>query len=152
MGSRQYIPTKHVDPWLRLVLQVNNLKKYYPTFDSQNVPGRGLVCTGKIQPSDYSQFYEFRLTLAQRAIPHVSIVDPVIPWHPDIHMYSNGTLCLYDHRARRWHKEDELYKTIIPWLAEWLVCYELYQLTGTWHGPAAPHGNKAKVPQSKLPS
>lgn len=145
----RFIPTKHVDPWLRLVLQANQLKKHYPSFNTRIVPGQGLVCNGKIQPTDHSPFYEFQLTLAQHRTPQVRIVDPEIPWHPDIHMYSNGTLCLYDHRQRRWHEDDDLHRSVIPWLAEWLVCYELYQFTEKWHGPEAPHGSDPKTPQSK---
>jgi len=35
---------------------------------------------------------------------------------------------------------DNIHEKIIPWIAEWLVFYELYRICGKWLGPEAPHG------------
>jgi hypothetical protein len=57
-------------------------------------------------------------------------------------------LCLFDPRERSWSNRDNLHETIIPWTAEWLVYYELFLISGVWHGPEAPHGdNNIKEPQ-----
>jgi hypothetical protein len=64
-------------------------------------------------------------------------------------MYSSGDLCLYDFREQPWMATDNLHEKIIPWVAEWLVYYELFLLTGKWLGPEAPHGGDIKSPQEK---
>ena len=66
-----------------------------------------------------------------------------------VHIYRNGTLCLYDPRERPWSNRDNLHETVIPWTAEWLVYYELFLISGEWHGPEAPHGDQPKEPQDK---
>jgi len=55
----------------------------------------------------------------------------------DIHMYPNGTLCLYWPQEQPWNDSMSLHDTIVPWVAEWLVYYEYYQETGRWVGPEA---------------
>jgi hypothetical protein len=42
---------------------------------------------------------------------------------------------------------DNLHQKIIPWIAEWLVYYELYLICGKWLGPEAPHGPNGKFRQ-----
>ena len=42
----------------------------------------------------------------------------------------------------------KIHETIIPWTAEWLVFYELWQLTGEWYGAASPHGTNGKKQQT----
>jgi hypothetical protein len=51
----------------------------------------------------------------------------------------------------RWKSSDDIHKKIIPWLAEWLVFYELFLITGKWLGPEAPHAAMPKVEESHLP-
>jgi hypothetical protein len=43
-----------------------------------------------------------------------------------------------------WKLSDDIHQKIIPWTAEWLVFYELYQIYGEWLGPEAPHGVSGK--------
>jgi hypothetical protein len=62
-----------------------------------------------------------------------------------IHMYSDGSLCLYDWREQSWQNKWHLHETIIPWTAEWLVFYELFLLTGVWHGKSADPGAKPPI-------
>ncbi|PYJ64114.1 MAG: hypothetical protein DME24_00075 [Verrucomicrobia bacterium] len=67
------------------------------------------------------------------------VIEPKIEFTPGVHMYHNDTLCLYDWRAQPWQKNWHLHQTIIPWMAEWLVFYELWLLTGKWLGKSAAH-------------
>lgn len=53
-------------------------------------------------------------------------------------------LCLYDPRSDDWDRTVPFDRTLIPWAAEWLAQYELWQLTGTWTAPEAPHGLRPK--------
>jgi hypothetical protein len=78
----------------------------------------------------------------------VRILSPEI--RKRIHMYPNGTLCLYDHRDQPWNARDNLDEKIIPWIAEWLVFYELYLISDKWLGPEAPHDGGEKKTESTI--
>jgi hypothetical protein len=62
-------------------------------------------------------------------------------------MYEDRSLCLYFPEDERWKISDDAHRKIIPWVAEWLVFYELYLITGKWLGPAAPHAPPEKNPE-----
>ena len=98
-----------------------------------------LECVGRIRPTDLSQKYRIRIRYKQNGIPSVRILDPFIEPSPQIHMYSNGDLCLYHPPSQPWSGDNDLHKTIIPWTAEWLVFYELYLSEGRWLGPEVQH-------------
>jgi hypothetical protein len=72
--------------------------------------------------------------------PEVTIMEPKLEHNDLIHMYPDGSLCLYDWRQQPWQNKWHLHETIIPWTAEWLVFYELFLLTGVWHGRSVAHG------------
>jgi len=55
------------------------------------------------------------------------------------HVYKNGVLCLYYPPDDGLKNTDLISKKIIPWVAEWLLYYEIFLLTGKWKGPEAPH-------------
>ena len=58
-------------------------------------------------------------------------------------MYRTGDLCLYHPLSQPWQGTEDLHATILPWVAEWLVFYELYLTKGRWLGPEIPHGEIA---------
>ncbi len=112
------------------------------------IKGRGLnsslVCTGKIQPTEHSEVYKIRLKYDGASSPKVYVVDPELPLDINAHMYSDKRLCLYYPKENPWKHTKSISDTIIPWTAEWLVYYELYQIDGKWHGPFVPHkGSKS---------
>jgi hypothetical protein len=80
-------------------------------------------------------------------VPIVSITSPLIEPSPVIHMYGDRSLCLYFPEDDRWKVSDDVHKKIVPWVAEWLVFYELYLLTGKWLGPEAPDPTPPKNPE-----
>ncbi len=90
--------------------------------------------------TDESECYTLRVSLTEWGIPAVRVVKPAIAYNPAIHMYRNGTLCLFHPPTQPWSGAYDLHKTIIPWTAEWLVYYELYLTEGKWLGPEVPHG------------
>lgn len=75
------------------------------------------------------------------------IKEPEIAPSASIHMYGDGTLCLYKPKDDPWKPSDNIHEKIIPWTAEWLVFYELYLMCGKWLGPEAEHGTAEKRPQ-----
>ena len=44
---------------------------------------------------------------------------------------ADNSLCLYYPGDLTWSDKHHLYDKTIPWLVEWLVFYELYQITGS---------------------
>jgi hypothetical protein len=50
-------------------------------------------------------------------------------------------LCLYWPDGEQFNAGMYLAETILPWASEWLTYYELWQATGEWAGPEAPHAS-----------
>ena len=71
--------------------------------------------------------------------PQVFVLSPQIEAHQDIHLYSNGSLCLYYPVESPWKHTDNLHEKIIPWTSEWLLFYEIYLLEGKWLGKSVAH-------------
>lgn len=40
-------------------------------------------------------------------------------------------LCLYDAEGNEWHPGMSIAE-MVPWISEWLLCYEIWHATGTW--------------------
>jgi len=149
MATKKFIPIRKHDPWLHLVRQRVLVERHFPCFSCSLQVRQGVLeCIGEVQPCPDCDTYQIRVSLPKGGIPRVKIVSPHIPPISSIHIYSNGSLCLYDYREQPWMFDDDLHEKIIPWTAEWLVYYELFKLEGKWLGPEAPHGNTAKKPQS----
>lgn len=98
---------------------------------------------GELRPTEESRSYQVAISHSLGGIPKVRVlqsqIDPLAP-----HLYSDGTLCLYWPREWRWHDHRLLAETIVPWTANWLYFYELWQITGEWLGPSAPHAPRGK--------
>jgi hypothetical protein len=80
-------------------------------------------------------------------IPHVRILSPEIEPSTKIHMYPTGDLCLYKPSEQPWMESDYIHEKIVPWIAEWLVYYELFKIIGQWLGPEATHDSGPKEVQ-----
>jgi hypothetical protein len=48
------------------------------------------------------------------------------------HVYENDELCLY--YPGEWSGKSHIADTIIPWISEWLLHYEIWLATGEWQG------------------
>lgn len=132
----------------RVNRQKTLIKKGFKCFECK-IKGRGLdsslECIGKIQPTEYSAEYKIRLLYDGADVPKVYVVDPELPYDIDAHMYSDKRLCLYYPKEDPWKHHKSIADTIIPWTAEWLVYYELYQIDGKWYGPFVPHDGNTKL-------
>ncbi|RLD85513.1 MAG: hypothetical protein DRJ09_12825 [Bacteroidetes bacterium] len=62
------------------------------------------------------------------------------------HVYSTPEqrLCLYYPNENEWDTSMYYVKTLIPWACEWLVHYECWVATGTWHGGGIHHETEAE--------
>lgn len=132
------IPTNKADKYRKAVTEQALLREKFQFLNSR-ISGLELTCRGRIQPTEHSRSYRVEIRYAPWDSPEVRIIDPKLEFAKDAHMYHNDTLCLYDWHEQPWQKNWHLYETIIPWTAEWLVFYELWLLTGKWHGNSATH-------------
>jgi hypothetical protein len=130
----------------RFVIQKALIEKHFPCFQCQ-LSHRLLSCDGIITPSEGCDTYRVSISYEQGGVPRVRIKEPRIAVSPRIHMYRDGTLCLYQPAEDPWNALDNIHEKIIPWTAEWLVFYELYLLCGEWLGPEAPHCSNEKQGQ-----
>ena len=143
------IPRNRAQESSHFVLEKLRVEKYFPCFKC-DLKRRRLLCRGTISPSEGCDTYGVRIEYEPGCIPRVFITNPIIEPLREYHIYREGSLCLYDHRDAPWYSNLKIHETIIPWTAEWLVFYELWKLTGEWHGPAAPHGANEKMPERKV--
>jgi hypothetical protein len=147
MGRKISTPKDRGASRRRFFAQKALIEKFFPCFQCHYEKHERLECIGRIIPSLHCPVYEILIRYHYGRIPSVSITDPVITPSPRFHMYSDRSLCLYFPDDGRWKISDDVHKKIIPWVAEWLVFYELFLLTGQWLGPEAPHETPAKNPE-----
>lgn len=119
-------------------MQKRLMGEYFPGF-SCCYSKRCLTCVGSITPAEGCATYTVKIEYVAGHSPNVWVISPKIPFSNDIHLYRDGSLCLYYPEETPWNHTDNLHEKIVPWTAEWLVYYELYLLTGIWHGKSAPH-------------
>lgn len=95
-----------------------------------------LHCILPIQPSPASRTYTVQLRYRHGHHPHVTVIDPPLEAGPDQqdlpHVYPGNELCLY--YSGEWRHDMLLATTILPWIAEWLLHYEIWLATGHWNG------------------
>lgn len=132
------MPTGRRHAHASLIIQAFGIRRNFPSFRAA-VSGDRLWCVGKAQPTIDGPVYRSRIDYRYGGVPQVRIVVPDIAPRPEIHMYQNGTLCLFDWREQPWLPSCLLHETILPWMAEWLLLYEAFLLTGRWLGPEAEH-------------
>jgi hypothetical protein len=97
---------------------------------------------GTLQPTDESPAYDFRLMYALKRAPRVKVLRPDLdPKARFLHRYADGSLCLHFPDDMDWHSGRFLADTIVPWVAEWLFCYECWLIDPDhrWPGDEAPH-------------
>ena len=127
----------------RFATQPALVQKYFPLFEC-GLSHRCVECEGVITPSEGCATYRIKISYPRGGVPRVRVKDPQIMPSAEIHMYRDGSLCLYEPRENPWQSSNNLHETIIPWVAEWLVFYELFLLCGKWLGPEAPHVTASK--------
>ena len=132
------IPTNKADKYRKVVNEQTLLRQQFP-FLNCRISGLKLTCRGRIQPTELSPSYRIEICYSPWDSPEVRVIDPKIEFTKGAHIYHNDTLCLFDWREQPWRKRWHIHETIVPWTAEWLVFYELWLLTGKWHGRSASH-------------
>lgn len=99
-----------------------------------------LVCRGIFQPENCCA-YDVRIEFRAGCFPQVYILSPEVKSNSDIHIYREGSLCLFYPGDLKWKDTTSIAENTIPWIFEWILFYELYLLTGVWEGEFVPHGD-----------
>ena len=123
-----------------LTVQASKLQLYFP--DSKySIKQNILVWKGYLQPTRLSPKYLIKVVYQREKHPNVYVLEP----KPLIlaegkskleHVYDTAKqhLCIYYKKAKEWNETKFIAETIIPWTSEWLLHYEIWVTTGTWHG------------------
>ncbi|MFS8102099.1 hypothetical protein LFM09_33735 [Lentzea alba] len=95
-----------------------------------------LTATFELQPTSASRRYRVRLNYRHGTAPDVAVLHPALALRDGAtslpHTYPGDRLCL--HLPGQWRPTMLLADTIVPWTSEWLLYYEIWLVTGTWHG------------------
>lgn len=100
---------------------------------------------GELQPSAASETYTVEISYALRKRPKVRVLGPKLrrrlPEEKIRHTFCDGSICLHLHEE--WTPAMFIAETIVPWMALWLLHYEVWHATGEWLGGGhEPTGTK----------
>lgn len=137
-GTRSHFATRQAQNWFAVFHREKHLvERRYPAFRCQLLRN-SLRCRGEVASPSGKGTYRVRIDYRPGQPPSVFILNPDIEYrhHALTHFYpADNSLCLYYPGDLHWGSRHHLHDKTIPWLAEWLVFYELYQITGRWEGP-----------------
>lgn len=141
MVSKKYPKTKPIT----IAIQKFNIRKSFKAMIVKDYYGIGLKMLLKIQPTEYSKYYEvlleYKSVLTKPQIfvcmDQLEIGDDKeeIPHNygtKDINEKKYLSLCLY--YKNEWNATMKISETIIPWICEWLYHFEFWSITGKWYG------------------
>ena len=117
------------------------LKKHYDFLHSFNVLPGYLECKGSFQPSPFHAKYEYKICYNVGQRPLVFITSPLIIYEDNNHTHFDNSLCLYWQKEFKWTHHKHIYQFTIPWIAGWIISYEIFQAWGYWPYPNLKHSN-----------
>jgi len=122
-----------------LGVQISRMKSFFPSFKYHRKFGQ-IFWLGTLQPTESSPDYKIKIIYRYKKSPKVFILKPDILDNP--HLYPDKSICLYFPPDGSWTYKLMIADTIVPWLSEWLLCYELWLDTKIWPGEEAPNKGK----------
>lgn len=124
-----------------LVAQKKRIERLYSCFTVEitGFTSYELICKGELQPIESVNKYKIEIKMRPNRKPVVRIISPTITPNPKIHTYSDGSLCLYYPVDMPWKANTYVADYTIPWIVEWILYYEIFQITKKWEGKEAPH-------------
>jgi hypothetical protein len=110
-----------------------------PTFSTSIDKKKGImVAVGTLQPTSRSQVYKVRIDYRVGETPDVRVLSPelvpLVEGGKLKHVYRDNRLCLYTPGRGEWTGNMSFPQTVVPWISEWLLYYELWHATGEWLG------------------
>ena len=119
-------------------LQREKIKKFFPEMDVF-FKNNELFCRGYISPITEENKYKLVLKYKINSSPKVWITGNNDIKKCKKHIYKDGSLCLYYPQEWKWSLSCNVHETILPWTAEWIVCFEYWKRYGKWCAPESPH-------------
>ncbi|MFT3840762.1 MAG: hypothetical protein QM723_27475 [Myxococcaceae bacterium] len=121
-----------------------------------------IVARGAMKPSSLSHTYEVRVEYTLSEAPKTFVEAPKLTRRAEApdeeipHTYDSQVIgkerpCTF-FRPTDWNSALRLSQTVLPWLASWLVDYELWHATGKWSGGGVSHSrsiNDSSLPLSR---
>lgn len=120
------------------LIQKHNIERNF-SFLRCHIKNDTLICRGEFL-IDGCNAYDIRIEFRAGACPQVFILNPQIESTAEIHIYREGSLCLYFPGDLQWKPVTNIAEYTIPWIYEWILYYELYIKTSKWEGDYVPHG------------
>lgn len=102
-----------------------------------------------MHPTPLSSIYKVELYYKKGKGIKISVLEPYpllraegILALPHVYSTEKQELCLFYPRDKEWTPRMYYVTTIIPWISEWLLHYEIWAVTGVWTGGGIEHGPK----------
>lgn len=130
---------EHIPDSIHLFCQKKLIDHHYDWLDCKIKNDLGMFCTGTLRPSSLCDEYKIEIYYQTGTPPKVYIISPKIEYNDEIHLYYDRSLCLYYPKDMPWGKHIMLADTIIPWISEWIIFYELWKESGKWEAPEVKH-------------
>lgn len=122
---------------LSLPEQMVNMRRIHPAL-ATHIAGDTLIAEGPLRGSALTRVYRVRIVYRREYHPHAHVLDPPLEKRnakqPVAHTIGPDEPCLYTKAHGDWNSRMFIGHSIVPWLMEWLVFYELWLATGNWYG------------------
>lgn len=126
---------------LSIDLQVLHSLRSMPSAFSHSVikHSKKVIWIGELQPSSLGKSYKIRIEYTYGKRPIVTLPEENFNGKRPPHTFKDYSLCLY-HRfgVGAWNGRKYI-SELLPMIAHWLWCYEMWQITGKWHGEEYLH-------------
>lgn len=126
-----------INKYAELSAQQRLIEKHFDWLSCKVTRDNIMVCSGWISQPDCDS-YKVKIEYVYGREPKTSILSPIIEPSKDIHMYQDHSLCLHYPPDMWWNGRIKIYMYTIPWISEWICCYEIYKITGRWEGTESP--------------
>jgi hypothetical protein len=135
---------------LSLVKQMANLRVRHRSL-AVRLRGDRLDAEGWIRGNGITRRYHVRIEYRLGYHPRTTVIEPpleqLLPDQPVAHTNGPNEPCLYTKAHPDWRATMYLGDSVVPWLMEWLVCYELWRATGSWFGGGTLPAGYGELPR-----
>jgi hypothetical protein len=127
----------HRQPPISIAVQAHCLRMAQPESTVRFTGRSGLVWRGRAQPTALSDVYRLQIAYDLGDLPRTKVLDTQLKRREDQqipHMYGQESLCLFNPQKCEWNARMQIASTVLPLACLWLYFYEIWLVTGEWHG------------------
>jgi len=141
----EFMACEPVKKSLPLFAQMERMRVLFPQFKTKHRNGV-VEWTGAVAPWEGGPEYVLRITLKQGYHPNIQVISHDIGEYCK-HTYPGKRLCLYHpyDSEERWREDEFIAEKIVPWSVSWLAYWNIWKVTGHWHGDEFPHRSSPEV-------